>query len=38
MGFEIRKDRKSGGPQPLADEREEYFRLMDQGLSSRRPP
>ncbi|SNR96850.1 Helix-turn-helix domain-containing protein [Streptosporangium subroseum] len=35
MNFEIRKDRKPQGPKRLTHEREEYFRLMDQGLSSR---
>ncbi|MER6952312.1 IS30 family transposase [Nonomuraea sp. NPDC000554] len=35
MDFEIRKDRKPQGPKKLIREREEYFRLMDQGLSSR---
>lgn len=35
MGFEIRQDRgRSQGRKPLAREREEYFRLMGQGLSS----
>ncbi|MFC3490996.1 helix-turn-helix domain-containing protein, partial [Glycomyces rhizosphaerae] len=35
MGFEIRGDRRrSRGRRPLVREREEYFRLMDQGLSS----
>lgn len=35
MDFEIRKDRKPQGRRKLIREREEYFRLMDQGLSSR---
>ncbi|MFD7781444.1 helix-turn-helix domain-containing protein [Streptomyces sp. NPDC059753] len=35
MDFEIREDRgKSRGPRALVREREEYFRLMDQGLTS----
>ncbi|MFG3343428.1 IS30 family transposase [Glycomyces sp. NPDC048151] len=35
MAFEIREDRsRSRGRKPLAREREEYFRLMGQGLSS----
>jgi transposase, IS30 family len=32
--FEIRADRKPQGARKLARERAEYFRLMDQGLSS----
>ncbi|WP_455754569.1 IS30 family transposase [Streptomyces tanashiensis] len=35
MAFEIRKERRWQGPRPLVREREEYFRLMDQGVSSR---
>jgi IS30 family transposase len=35
MGFEIREDRRPQGRRALVREREEYFRLMDQGLSSR---
>ncbi|WP_329261070.1 IS30 family transposase [Actinoallomurus sp. NBC_01490] len=35
MGFEIRADRTQRGPKALVREREEYFRLMDQGLSSK---
>lgn len=36
MDFEIRENRgRSQGRKPLVREREEYFRLMDQGLSSR---
>lgn len=35
MDFEIRKDRRQQGAQALVREREEYFRLMDQGVSSR---
>jgi IS30 family transposase len=35
MEFEIRGDRKPQGRRKLVGEREEYFRLMDQGLSSR---
>lgn len=34
MTFEIRKDRKPQGRRILVREREEYFRLMDQGVSS----
>ncbi|MGW6159484.1 IS30 family transposase, partial [Streptomyces sp. NPDC055144] len=35
MDFEIRENRvKSRGPRALVREREEYFRLMDQGLTS----
>ncbi|MGW2156848.1 IS30 family transposase [Nonomuraea sp. NPDC001699] len=33
--FEIRKIRSPQGPKNLTREREEYFRLMDQGFSSR---
>ncbi|PRX48784.1 helix-turn-helix protein [Nonomuraea fuscirosea] len=33
--FEIRKIRSPQGPKKLTREREEYFRLMDQGFSSR---
>lgn len=34
--FEIRSDRQqSRGRRPLIREREEYFRLMEQGVSSR---
>lgn len=35
MTFEIRKDRRPQGRKILGREREEYFRLMDQGLSNR---
>ncbi|MEU9164932.1 IS30 family transposase [Streptomyces sp. NPDC048424] len=35
MDFEIRRDRRWQGPRTLVREREEYFRLMDQGVSSR---
>ncbi|GAB2778003.1 IS30 family transposase [Streptomyces daliensis] len=35
MAFEIRKIRSSQGCKKLVREREEYFRLMDQGVSSR---
>ncbi|MBB2914252.1 transposase [Streptosporangium becharense] len=35
MDFEIRKDRRPQGPRALVREREEYFRLMDQGFSTR---
>ncbi|MEU7731499.1 IS30 family transposase [Streptomyces sp. NPDC040724] len=35
MAFEIRKIRSPQGAGRLAREREEYFRLMDQGVSSR---
>lgn len=35
MGFEIRKIRTPQGKKKLAREREEYFRLMEQGVSSR---
>ncbi|MEU6968465.1 IS30 family transposase, partial [Kitasatospora aureofaciens] len=35
MTFEIRTDRTGQGRRKLVHEREEYFRLMDQGLSSR---
>ncbi|MCX4902443.1 IS30 family transposase [Streptomyces sp. NBC_00892] len=35
MAFEIRKIRTAQGAKKLAREREEYFRLMDQGVSSR---
>ncbi|MCX4732286.1 hypothetical protein [Streptomyces sp. NBC_01363] len=36
MDFEIRENRgRSQGRKPLVREREEYFRLMEQGLSSR---
>ncbi|MFD6109887.1 IS30 family transposase [Streptomyces yangpuensis] len=35
MGFEMRKDRSPQGARVLVREREEYFRLMDQGVSSR---
>ncbi|WP_443055176.1 IS30 family transposase [Streptomyces sp. NBC_00704] len=35
MDFEIRKIRTAQGRSQLVREREEYFRLMDQGLSSR---
>ncbi|MEU4234432.1 helix-turn-helix domain-containing protein [Nonomuraea sp. NPDC026600] len=31
----MRKDRKPQGPRALVREREEYFRLMDQGFSTR---
>ncbi|GAA2302113.1 IS30 family transposase [Nonomuraea roseoviolacea subsp. roseoviolacea] len=34
MEFEIRKIRSPQGPKKLIREREEYFRLMDQGFSS----
>ncbi|WP_204051990.1 helix-turn-helix domain-containing protein, partial [Microbispora siamensis] len=34
MEFEIRKIRTPQGPKKLTCEREEYFRLMDQGFSS----
>lgn len=35
MTFEIRRDRRPQGRKILGREREEYFRLMDQGLSNR---
>jgi hypothetical protein len=37
MGFEVRGDRTPQGPGALVREREreEYFRLMDQGVSSK---
>ncbi|MFF1847299.1 hypothetical protein ACFVW9_37230 [Streptomyces sp. NPDC058217] len=35
MAFEIRKIRTPQGKKKLAREREEYFRLMEQGVSSR---
>ena len=35
MDFKIRQDRRWQGSQTLVREREEYFRLMDQGVSSR---
>ncbi|MCG5218070.1 hypothetical protein MBA17_32965 [Streptosporangium sp. KLBMP 9127] len=35
MDFEIRKDRKPQGRRALVREQEEYFRLMDQGFSTR---
>lgn len=35
MAFEIRPDRGTQGRKALVREREEYFRLMDQGVSSR---
>ncbi|PKW15048.1 hypothetical protein [Saccharopolyspora spinosa] len=35
MGFEIRKIRTPQGRRKLSREREEYFRLIDQGVSSR---
>ncbi len=35
MGFEVRTDRRPQGRRKLVREREEYFRLMDQGLSSK---
>jgi IS30 family transposase len=35
MDFEIRKERKPQGPRKLANEREAYFRLMQQGVSNR---
>jgi uncharacterized protein YoaH (UPF0181 family) len=35
MEFSIRADRKPQGARKLVHEREEDFRLMDQGLSSR---
>jgi IS30 family transposase len=35
MDFGIRVDRKPQGPRKLAREREEYFRLMDQGLANK---
>ncbi len=34
MKFEIRKERTGQGHRKLVREREEYFRLMDQGVSS----
>jgi IS30 family transposase len=34
MAFEIRRNRKPQGRKALVREREEYFRLMDQGFSS----
>jgi hypothetical protein len=34
MDFEIRQDRRGPGSQVLVREREEYFRLMSQGVSS----
>src|SRR4051812_13455554 len=34
MGFEIRQDRTPRGPKALVREREEYFRLMDRGLTA----
>ncbi|MEU4574669.1 IS30 family transposase [Nonomuraea sp. NPDC023979] len=35
MDFEIRASRERQGPKKLTREREAYFRLMDQGVSSR---
>ncbi|MFD8827893.1 helix-turn-helix domain-containing protein, partial [Streptomyces sp. NPDC059605] len=35
MAFEIREIRTPQGKKKLVREREEYFRLMDQGVSSR---
>lgn len=35
MAFEVRPDRKPQGRKALVCEREEYFRLIDQGVSSR---
>lgn len=35
MGFEIWQIRTPQGKKKLAREREEYFRLMEQGVSSR---
>jgi transposase, IS30 family len=35
MEFEIRAERKPQGRRKLVHEREEYFRLMDQGLSNK---
>ncbi|MFD7594164.1 IS30 family transposase, partial [Kitasatospora sp. NPDC059812] len=35
MDFKIRKDRTAQGPRKLGREREEYFRLVQQGLSNR---
>ncbi|MFE5158404.1 helix-turn-helix domain-containing protein, partial [Streptomyces sp. NPDC056697] len=35
MAFEIREIRSPQGRKKLDREREEYFRLMDQGVSSR---
>ncbi|MEV7926731.1 MULTISPECIES: IS30 family transposase [unclassified Kitasatospora] len=35
MDFEIRGDRKPQGPRKLRGEREEYFRLVQQGYSNR---
>ncbi|TDD94473.1 IS30 family transposase [Actinomadura rubrisoli] len=35
MAFEVRPERKPQGRKALVREREEYFRLMDQGVSSR---
>ncbi|WP_326599863.1 hypothetical protein [Streptomyces sp. NBC_01803] len=38
MDFKIRENRsKAQGREVLVREREEYFRLMDQGLTSRAP-
>ncbi|MER7578993.1 IS30 family transposase [Kitasatospora sp. NPDC097691] len=34
MDFEIRRDRKPQGPRKLRGEREEYFRLVQQGYSN----
>ncbi|MFE6743943.1 IS30 family transposase, partial [Streptomyces tubercidicus] len=34
MDFEIRMERRGQGRRKLVREREEYFRLMDQGLTS----
>src|SRR5687768_4442697 len=35
MGFEIRKVRQAQGPVKLRREREEYFRLVQMGLTNR---
>ncbi|ARH89070.1 hypothetical protein STRMOE7_00540 [Streptomyces sp. MOE7] len=35
MKFEIRKERTGQGRRKLVREREEYFRLMDQGARAR---
>ncbi|MGW2542310.1 IS30 family transposase, partial [Kitasatospora sp. NPDC001574] len=35
MTFEIREDRQPQGPRKLRVEREEYFRLVQQGYSSK---
>jgi hypothetical protein len=35
MDFEIRRERKPQGPRKLCAEREEYFRLVQMGLTSK---